>query len=770
MAKNLIFANAEKIKNSIMDSQKQEIQKLYNDWSSEIKSKAIDLAIYGKTNSDALKAQMFYNLGQSLEKQSEDVSKKIQGIITDNMYIVSDAVVKDNVEWLSKFGFSEEGLNAAFTSVPDLAVQNIITGNIYDSGWSLSKRIWGDNEETLKDIYAIVGKGMAENMPIEQITKALEGYVKPDAQLPWNFKGKDGVKIFKKQVDYNAQRLARTLVQHSYQQTFVLTTKDNPFVEKYIWRANGDRPCELCEERDGHYFTKDDLPLDHPNGMCTFEPVVDEEKMQDQLAAWFNSPEGTYPEIDDFATNFGFEKTPMVFNQTQEKWLEKLGFTPENMPKDFTEFANAMNSYGNGMKTEFLKAAGYDWSVDHPYQKMEEYYNKLQLGVLGAENPVTTQDLINQLGKGDLSVSAWKKTLTVEQKEMIKKLAADEGLNMKAWYTKYLYTGELVNGKAPDQYVDLIKAKQNGQAVPQNIQNAADNLFRFAKDAYTQEMRDNAKKFSYENEADKYYRPLLNQQWDKLTESEKYAIWEYTHNSHPINKPLSGYMNDWDRSSFLGIGNVALGYEDTWRHLSGSLEKFGKDGHVTYKEVVKNTTLAIEKTQLSESAILRRGSDNGGLAGLFDGQNGVTYEMIKPMLDNGDVQGVKALVEGQVFTNHAFTSTGASSGGGFNDNVNYDIFAPAGTNGMYVEPQSYWGYTISQREEIYDPVNQHTGNYGSSSENEVLLQRGTDYRINTIDYDGYGGWSVQMDVVGQPDYFNSGLERTDTNGTSEFTR
>jgi len=58
-------------------------------------------------------------------------------------------------------------------------------------------------------------------------------------------------------------------------------------------------------ERDGRVFQKGNLPMDHPNGMCTIEPVVVDD-MIDQLADWFNSPDGTYPEIDEFAKDFGW--------------------------------------------------------------------------------------------------------------------------------------------------------------------------------------------------------------------------------------------------------------------------------------------------------------------------------------------------------------------------------------------------------------------------------------------------------------------------------
>lgn len=302
---NLVFKNADKVKSSIMESQKKEIANLYNDWADEIGEKA---KFYSrKTTASAPVSERYYKeLKKQLRETSQVVSNEVFKTIRNNIYVVSDAVVSDNIKWLKSFGFAEKGLNAAFSHVPDDIVRRLVTGQIYDSGWSLSKRIWGDNEMMLKDIYRVMAKGVAENMPIYEIAKNLEKYVRPNAALPWNLTAPDGVKIYKKQVDYNAQRLARTLVQHGYQQSFIATTENNPFVTEYIWRSNGSRVCPLCLSRDGQRFKKGELPMDHPNGMCTMEPVVVDD-MVDQLANWFNSEDGTYPDIDNFAKNFGYE-------------------------------------------------------------------------------------------------------------------------------------------------------------------------------------------------------------------------------------------------------------------------------------------------------------------------------------------------------------------------------------------------------------------------------------------------------------------------------
>ena len=305
MTNKLIFKDAEVARDAIMASQKKEIAALYESWADEIGERAKYYSL--KSNASAPVSERYYReLQKQLRATSQEISNEIYNKIKNNMYTISDAVIADNVNWLKSFGFSEDGLNAAFSYVPDSIVRNLITGQIYESGWSLSKAIWSDNEKTLKDIYQVMAKGLAENKPIYEIAKELEAYVNPSRRLPWNLTANDGVRIYKKQVDYNAQRLARTLVQHSYQQSFIAATKNNPFITEYVWISNGSRVCELCMSRDGQHYKKDELPMDHPNGMCVMEPIVADD-MVDKLADWFNSPDGTYPEIDEFAGNFGYE-------------------------------------------------------------------------------------------------------------------------------------------------------------------------------------------------------------------------------------------------------------------------------------------------------------------------------------------------------------------------------------------------------------------------------------------------------------------------------
>lgn len=363
-----IFATSTALRDSITKEQELYIQELYKKWSEDIVKNQNYYA--NKITSSAPVSSVYYSqLYKQIEAQSKEIANGVYTNIVNGMAQVSDAVVKDVVDWMSGFGFNKKGLDAAFSYIPQSTVNALVTGSVYGKpgSWSLSAAIWGDNEKLLRDVYSIVAQGVAEQMPIQNIADKLSQYVNPNKQLMWN--GPGNVRIYKHKVDYNAQRLARTLIQHTYQQSFVSATKNNPFVTEYVWIANGSRVCPICANRDGAHFKKDKLPLDHPNGMCTMEPVVDE-KMVDRLANWVNKPDGTYPEIDAFASKFGYNasKMPsMTLAQIKKQYGNSKYKAPHawysKLPKDVQQTVTQIHQ-ATGMKwTEWYQKEIMDQSV-----------------------------------------------------------------------------------------------------------------------------------------------------------------------------------------------------------------------------------------------------------------------------------------------------------------------------------------------------------------------------------------------------------------------
>lgn len=321
----------------------------------------------------------------------------------------------------------------------------------------------------------------------------------------------------------------------------------------------------------------------------------------------------------------------------------------------------------------------------------------------------------------------------------------------------------------------LAKSKKDLADLKKTGGNTAAAATPFTPDAYGQRKDDAWKnRFKNKNTADQYYRPLLDAEWNNLSEEEKFAVWQYTHNSHPMNRPLSGYNGRWGRSNFSGLGNVSWDNEsgtnyDAVLHSSSFIRKFanGKSSQYggdirKYADVIAELTTGIEKSTLQDDMWLVRGSSIEGLAGLLEGSV-VSYNQVESLARAGDIQTLKQLIMNEAFQMQSFASTGIADGTGFGGGVAYKIYAPKGTKAIYAEPQSYYGRTISG-EEIYKAGKSYSSVGGEA---EVIVQRGTFYRVTDIKLKN-GEIEVIMEIVAQPDYFKTGYEHTFNGGlTSE---
>ena len=290
---NLRIAEQERVK--LTTAQQKQIQKLYKDAAKEVAKKAEQAP---RVPSDTLKKQYLNQLQNQLNEQLDKIRGEIESTVKGNMKKTAEAVVGDNIDFLKRVGMPIQG---AFSYVPDEVVRAVATGQLYEGKWSLSRALWKNTKRTQRDVQNVVAQGIAQNKSAYDITKDLEKYVDPLAKKDWNWS-----KVYpgtNKKVDYSAQRLARTMVSHAYQQAFVQTTQKNPFVTKYRWvSSGGTRTCEICAERDGVEYSKTDLPLDHPNGMCTFIAVIEDSMIDiaNRVADWASG--GSDPELDTFAS------------------------------------------------------------------------------------------------------------------------------------------------------------------------------------------------------------------------------------------------------------------------------------------------------------------------------------------------------------------------------------------------------------------------------------------------------------------------------------
>lgn len=192
---------------------------------------------------------------------------------------------------------------------------------------------------------------------------------------------------------------------------------------------------------------------------------------------------------------------------------------------------------------------------------------------------------------------------------------------------------------------------------------------------------------SYEN-ASQSYDALVSktgQTWNSLSEAEKTDIFHYT-------------------------GSL---YTDVNQDLKDGIYS---DSYV--KSEIDNITSAIEKSSYDKDIVLSRGAKNERSVFGFS-------------IGNATIEQLQSTV-GKTYKMNQFGSFSAEANGGFNRPARIILTAPKGTKMMYVEPFSMHGVSTSDknRGKKWNGQKQKVESHG---ENEVILQRGTSYKVNRVE-------------------------------------
>lgn len=317
------------------------------------------------TVSERVRRQQLEEIRNELQKSLGAYYSGLEAGLKSDMESIGQSVLNESEGFYNALNMP---IAMSITSFPVEIMNNIVNGSIYEQKWYLSQALWGDYKDKIDDINEVVTQGIGLNLSALEIAKNLQQYVDPKAMQPsksiktpclrdpvtgklysadyakrhpderdWSkFKEETSTYRFGK-VDYNAQRLTRTLINHAYQQNVVHQAQANPFAKGVKWLASGGlRMCEICEERDGKIFPADDVPLDHPNGMCTFEVVTElgMMEMSDVLADFVNG-------------------VPTDYDDALYKWYNDRADVP--VQRSSNRFAQHVIANGNDLSGKFTR-------------------------------------------------------------------------------------------------------------------------------------------------------------------------------------------------------------------------------------------------------------------------------------------------------------------------------------------------------------------------------------------------------------------------------
>lgn len=227
-------------------------------------------------------------------------------------------------------------------------------------------------------------------------------------------------------------------------------------------------------------------------------------------------------------------------------------------------------------------------------------------------------------------------------------------------------------------------------------------------DAFSQERKDAAIWAKTAKEADDVLRDTCGEVWRTSPPIQKNAIYDYTQSYHKFNEPLRGI--EYGSEKFLGVGNVDL-------DQIGVSYQGWKPGQMR-KEINAMTDI-ISKSTYKEDFWLQRGCRFKGMDKFFN--------IPMDRLQTTTQAELEQLLLNTTPTEYGFCSCGVAKGKGFSGDIILNIYAPSGTQMMYVEPFSAFGNGGGKN---WDGIAKQ-GSFGQES--EIILQQGTKFRVTKVE-------------------------------------
>ena len=297
---------------------------------------------------------------------------------------------------------------------------------------------------------------------------------------------------------------------------------------------------------------------------------------------------------------------------------------------------------------------------------------------------------------------------------------------MKKYQDLYKQLEELdTEGKSyHDIQQQLKKIEQEISKVQADLKKVeSSGIIEAVDDAYTQARKDAAMWAKSTKEADALLRDRCGEVWRSSPPIQKNAIYDYTQSYHKFNEPLRGI--EYGSEKFLGVGNVDLDQI--------GVSYSGWQPGAMRKEINAMTDI-IEKSVYQEDFWLQRGCRFKGMDKFFN------VPMDK--LQHASQAELEALLLGTTPTEYGFCSCGVAKGKGFSGDIILNIYAPSGTQMMYVEPFSAFGNGSGKSWDGLKPQS----SFGQES--EIILQQGTTFRVTKVEKTP-GTIYIDLEVIGQ---------------------
>ena len=298
-----------------------EIIKLYREAAADLAARA------AASRKGSLTERWASEYAESLKKRTAELNAGLYEVTLQGLKRSAGLPTIAMGEWWEAVattqGAAGQSFRDAFATTPDSVLAGIIEGGFYKDNKGLSERIWRVADSFEKDIGYIVNRGIAEKKSALELARDLEQYVKPPAKRDFDW-GKVYPNLSGKKVDFNAQRLARTSINHAYHLDNVKVCTENPFVTAMHWDLSNSHyerqvipygPDE-CDEYAAHdeglgegNWKPEEIPVPHPQCLCAHWPVIpqDLEDIGAQIGRWASGEPDEL--LDEWYDKYGNQNT-----------------------------------------------------------------------------------------------------------------------------------------------------------------------------------------------------------------------------------------------------------------------------------------------------------------------------------------------------------------------------------------------------------------------------------------------------------------------------
>lgn len=365
-------------------SQEKEMLNLYKELAKKLQS---DIATC-RTKSQE---KYLNNLHQIVELNIQDLKGELNKVIKTNIETSSQIASTTELAYYQAIT-DDVSLSAAFkgmvVNTSHETVKKLIQGQFYKDKTSLDQRLWNITDKSVKDIDTLIKVNVLRGANAKELAKQVEKYVNPLKKLEI----KNDEVGFNKNVLYQASRLARTSITHSFRETQIQQAMDNPFNMGMKWELSPNHrvrmhgKTDICDDyaNQNNYelgtgiFPADKMPVGHPQCLCiTYQVNTDIRSAMKELKTWTNG--GTNEKLDKWYERVErSNKEESKSNKEQVKANGKDGTIDIKVPKDKNNSENLYNTkYNNIIKNDFKPETT---NINHKFKLSNiDWNNKLEI-------------------------------------------------------------------------------------------------------------------------------------------------------------------------------------------------------------------------------------------------------------------------------------------------------------------------------------------------------------------------------------------------------